>query len=101
PDAAEARDPHTAGPLPRIGSYSYALASELSLPEMEAAAIRDASAVHDLGKLSLPDEILMKPGKLTPEDWDLMRLHPAHGERLIGDAPKFALERVVARSHHE
>lgn len=100
-DAAEARDPHTAGHLRRIGSYSYALARELDLPEADALAIRDASAVHDLGKLSLPDEVLLRPGKLSVDDWDLMRMHPAHGERLIGDSPKFAMERVVARWHHE
>lgn len=100
-DAAEARDPHTAGHLRRIGRYTYALARELSLPESEAAAIAEASAVHDLGKLNLPDEILMKPGKLTEDDWELMRAHPQHGERLIGDSPKFELERMIARSHHE
>jgi diguanylate cyclase (GGDEF)-like protein len=100
-DAAEARDPHTAGHLRRIGRFSYALARELSLSEVEATAIAEASAVHDLGKLSLPDEILMKPGKLSEDDWALMRLHPQHGERLIGDSPRFAVERVIARSHHE
>ena len=100
-DAAEARDPHTAGHLRRIGRYSFELAMQLGLPAEDARAIADASAVHDLGKLSLPDDILMKPGKLTSDDWELMRAHPVHGERLIGDSPKFAVERTVARWHHE
>jgi len=100
-DAAEARDPHTGGHLRRIRHYSVELARTLGLPDEEARAIGDASAVHDLGKLSLPDAVLMKPGKLTPEDWDRMREHPRHGEQLIGDSPKFEMERAVARWHHE
>ncbi|HYM14370.1 MAG TPA: diguanylate cyclase [Dehalococcoidia bacterium] len=100
-DAAEARDPHTGGHLRRIQRYSVELARQLGLPDAEAQAIGAASAVHDLGKLSLPDAVLMKPGKLTPDDWDRMREHPRHGEQLIGDSPKFELERAVARWHHE
>lgn len=100
-DAAEARDPHTGGHLRRIRHYSVELARTLGLPEHEALAIGDASAVHDLGKLSLPDAVLMKPGKLTPDDWDRMREHPRFGEQLIGDSPKFEMERAVARWHHE
>jgi len=100
-DAAEARDPHTAGHLRRIRFYSVELARQLGLPEAEAQSIGAASTVHDLGKLSLPDEVLMKPGKLTPEDWDQIREHPGQGERLIGDSPKFETERAVARWHHE
>jgi len=100
-DAAEARDPHTGGHLRRIRYYCVDLARQLGLPDEEARAIGAASAVHDLGKLSLPDSVLMKPGRLTPEDWDRMREHPRHGEQLIGDSPKFELERAVARSHHE
>jgi diguanylate cyclase (GGDEF)-like protein len=100
-DAAEARDPHTGGHLRRILHYSVELALEVGLPEEEAQAIGAASAVHDLGKLSLPDAVLMNPGKLTAEDWDRMREHPQHGEQLIGSSPKFSLERAVARWHHE
>lgn len=100
-DAAEARDPHTGGHLRRIRHYSIALALELGLSESDAAAIGAASAIHDLGKLRLPDSILLKPGGLEPDDWDLMREHPLHGERLIGMSPKFALERAVSRWHHE
>jgi putative two-component system response regulator len=99
--AAEARDPHTGGHLRRIRHYSVALALEAGLDAGEAKAIGAASTIHDLGKLSLSDEVLLKPGKLTPGDWDQMREHPGHGERLIGDSPKFELERAVARWHHE
>jgi len=100
-DAAEARDPHTGGHLRRIRHYSVELALHIGLPEEEAQAIGLASTIHDLGKLSLSDEVLHKPGKLMPEDWDQMREHPEHGERLIGMSPKFATERAVARWHHE
>ena len=67
----------------------------------EAQAIGLASTIHDLGKLSLSDEVLHKAGKLTPEDWAQMRGHPQHGERLIGRSPKFDTERIVTRWHHE
>jgi diguanylate cyclase (GGDEF)-like protein len=100
-DAAEARDPHTGGHLRRIRHYSVALAGEMGLSEMEAEAIGAASAIHDLGKLSLPDEVLMRTGKLTDDDWERMRAHPVQGERLIGDSPMFEIERAVARWHHE
>jgi diguanylate cyclase (GGDEF)-like protein len=100
-DAAEARDPHTGGHLRRIRFYSVELAKELGLSDAEADAIGNASAIHDLGKLRLPDAVLMNPGKLSEDDWELIRLHPEQGERLIGDSPMFETERVVARSHHE
>jgi HD-GYP domain-containing protein (c-di-GMP phosphodiesterase class II) len=100
-DAAEARDPHTGGHLRRIRHYSVALAKQLGLPDEEAEAIGAASTIHDLGKLRLPDAVLMNPGKLTEDDWELIRLHPEQGERLIGDSPMFETERIVARWHHE
>jgi len=100
-DAAEARDPHTGGHLRRIWHYSVALSLELGLSDEEARAIGQASAVHDLGKLRLSDEVLMRPGKLSEMDWEQMRAHPLDGERLIGDSPQFAVERAVARWHHE
>lgn len=100
-DAAEARDPNTGGHLRRIRHYAYELALEMGCAEQEAAAIADASTVHDLGKLRLPDAVLMNPGRLTEDEWELVRLHPVHGARLIGDSPAFDVERAVARWHHE
>jgi HD-GYP domain-containing protein (c-di-GMP phosphodiesterase class II) len=100
-DAAEARDPHTGGHLRRIRAYSVELARELGLTDDEAVAIGNASTVHDLGKLRLPDSVLMNPGKLQEVDWALIRMHPVDGERLIGDSPMFEIERAVARWHHE
>ena len=100
-DAAEARDPNTGGHLRRVRSYSFALAIDVGMSDAEAGAIAAASTVHDLGKLGLPDEVLMNPGKLDPHDWQRMMQHPSDGERLIGESPMFALERCVARWHHE
>jgi diguanylate cyclase (GGDEF)-like protein len=100
-DAAEARDPHTGGHLRRIRGYSVELALELGLPPGDAERIGAASTIHDLGKLQLRDEVLLNPGKLSERDWVQMRQHPQHGERLIGDSPMFAIERAVARWHHE
>lgn len=100
-DAAEARDPNTGGHLRRIRHYAYALARELGCGEEESQAIAGASMVHDLGKLRLPDSVLMNPGRLTDDEWELVRLHPVHGARLIGDSPNFEVERAVVRWHHE
>ncbi|MBF6599349.1 MAG: diguanylate cyclase [Dehalococcoidia bacterium] len=99
--AAEARDPHTGGHLRRIERYTLALATELRLPPADAAALARASTVHDLGKLKLPDDVLLNPGQLDAQAWVRMMAHPADGERLIGDSPMFEMERCVARWHHE
>jgi diguanylate cyclase (GGDEF)-like protein len=100
-DAAEARDPHTGGHLRRIRTYSYELALELGLSKEDAERVGTASTIHDLGKLRLRDDVLLNPGKLNEREWEQMRQHPHHGERLIGDSPMFAIERTVARWHHE
>jgi diguanylate cyclase (GGDEF)-like protein len=100
-DVAEARDPHTRGHVRRIAAYTRALALELGIAPGEAAAMASAAMVHDLGKLRLPDEVLMNPGRLDAHDWRRVMRHPIDGERLIGDSPMFAFERAIARWHHE
>lgn len=57
--------------------------------------------LHDVGKLHIPDRILLKPGPLSDEEWAVMRQHPIYGEVILGDGPGFSTARRVARWHHE
>lgn len=60
-----------------------------------------SAMLHDVGKLRVPDRVLLKPGRLTEEEWGLIRQHPAWGEELLSGADGFALARAIVRSHHE
>src|SRR5260370_6590377 len=74
--ALDARDPYTAGHSVRVAAYSYAIAREIGLPEEQAETIRIAGQLHDIGKIGIPDVILQKSGKLTPDEFGLVKLHP-------------------------
>lgn len=99
--AAEARDPYTEDHLSRIRGYSEAIAAELGLPPNESAEIGLASLLHDIGKLRVPDSILTKPGNLTPEEWQVMRLHTVWGDELLAGHMWLEKARQIARWHHE
>ena len=98
---AEARDPLTGGHLHRLRAYTEAIARRLGRDESEVATLGYAAVVHDIGKLRIPDELVAKPGSLTEEEWDLIRLHPIYGEEVLGQNGAFEEARQVARSHHE
>ncbi len=89
----EARDPYTRGHCERLAEMSARLGEKLGLPEEDIKALRRAGIVHDIGKVVVPDAILLKPGPLSPEEIEIMRKHPVVGERIC--AP---LEDVSARS---
>ena len=97
----EARDTDAGAHLHSIQYFSRALARHLGLSEREAQELADASMMHDVGKAHVPDAILKKPGPLDPEEWRLMRRHPAWGEHLLIENDDFELARQVARWHHE
>ena len=99
--ASEARDADTGAHVRRIQSYSEAMAGELGLPESEAKRIGTSAILHDVGKISVPDAILKKPGPLTPEERRRMEDHTVAGEQILSDKPFFELARQIARSHHE
>ncbi|MDI6858109.1 MAG: PAS domain S-box protein [Dehalococcoidia bacterium] len=99
--AAEARDPYTEDHLSRIRGYSEAIADELGLPPDESAKIGLASLLHDIGKLRVPDSILTKPGDLTPEEWQVMKLHTVWGDELLAGHVWLEKARQIARWHHE
>jgi len=99
--ALETRDQETHGHSERVVSYSLRLGREYGLNREEMKALEFGSLLHDIGKIGVPDSILRKPGKLTDEEWVLMREHPMHGQQILrGIEFLQGAARVVAQ-HHE
>lgn len=99
--ASEAKDADTGAHVRRIQRYTQLLAAELGLAEADVRAVGVASVLHDVGKMHVPDDILKKPGPLTPAERAHMQEHTVMGERILSERPFFAAARRVARSHHE
>jgi len=99
--ASEVNDEDTGDHVLRVGEYCAIVAERLGLAEQWVRSIKLQATLHDVGKVHIPSYILKKPGKLTPEEWDIMRRHPEMGAKIIGDHPKFAIARQIALSHHE
>ena len=99
--ACEASDETTGKHVRRIQHYSEALALELGFPQKQAEQIGMSSILHDVGKIYIPEKILKKPAKLTPEEWVIMKTHTTLGEQLLVNKPSFQTAREIARSHHE
>ena len=99
--ALETRDLETHGHSERVVSYSMRLGREYGLDSQRTKSLEFGSLLHDIGKIGVPDLILRKPAKLTPEEWVLMREHPLHGQQILrGIAFLEGAARVVAQ-HHE
>lgn len=103
--AAEYNDNQTGLHVVRMSHYSRLLALAYSNDPGWAGLILHASPMHDIGKIGIPDQILLKPGHLTEEEWQVMRTHPQIGAEIIGehdaDAPLLSLAREIALHHHE
>jgi HD-GYP domain-containing protein (c-di-GMP phosphodiesterase class II) len=97
----EARDPYTAGHSMRVGAYAYAIARAMDVPAMEAENIRIAAQLHDIGKIGIPDAVLQKPGRLSAEEFGLVKLHPQIGRRILEKMGKFQDFLPVVELHHE
>jgi putative two-component system response regulator len=97
----EGKDPYTHGHCERLSDYSARLGEHLGLTGDEITALRRAGVVHDVGKIAVADAILLKPGKLTEEEWKLMREHPVVGERICAPLKSFRLVLPIIRHHHE
>lgn len=99
--AIEAKDQTTGDHLQRVRIYALELARELGLTEDETEALRAASVLHDIGKLAVPEHIIAKPGKLTPEEFDKMKIHPIVGAEIL-EQVDFPYPVVpIVRAHHE
>jgi putative two-component system response regulator len=101
--AAEYRDNETGMHVVRMSQSSGLLARAAGVPEALAALLVDAAPMHDVGKIGIPDRILLKPGKLDAEEWEIMKTHARIGAEIIGehDSDLLRLARVVALNHHE
>lgn len=101
--AAEFRDDETAQHTLRMSHYCRMIAENLGFAKEECELIRLASQLHDVGKIGIPDAILLKPGKLTTQEFALMKEHALFGFRILSDSKATLLQigAIIARSHHE
>ena len=97
----EGKDPYTEGHCERLSDYSSRLGRFLGLSPPEVVALRRGGIVHDIGKVAVPDSILLKPGPLTREEQEVMRQHTIVGQRICAPLKSFQLVLPVIRHHHE
>jgi putative two-component system response regulator len=97
----EARDRYTDGHCQRLARYATELGLFLNLAEQDILTLRRGGYFHDVGKIALPDSILLKAGPLTPEEFARVREHPVVGDRLCGDLRALHRVRPIVRHHHE
>ena len=97
----EGKDPYTHGHCERLADYSATLGEHLKLSKDQVTALRRAGVVHDIGKIAIPDSIILKPTSLSPEEWRLMREHPVVGERICAPLKSFRPVLPIIRHHHE
>jgi len=97
----EARDAYTQDHCARLASYATELGRELQLSDDDLLTLARGGYFHDIGKIALPDSILLKPGDLTPEEYERVKEHPVVGDRLCGDLRALHRVRPIVRHHHE
>lgn len=101
--AAEYKDTDTGEHIARMSQYSKLLALEFGMGEQQAELLRQAAPMHDVGKIGIPDAILLKPGRLTPDEFDHMKQHAAIGAQILANSssPLLQLAHKLAIEHHE
>ena len=101
--ASEFRDDRTGEHTQRVGELCERMARAMGLPKRQVELIRAAAPLHDIGKIGVPDHVLLKPGPLTPEEWVVMKRHTITGARMLARSvsPTLRLGERIALSHHE
>jgi len=97
----EARDPYTHGHCQRLADYATTLGARIGLSDEDLGALRRGGVLHDVGKVGIPDAVLLKPGRLTVEEFEQMKLHTVIGDRLCGELRSLRRIRPIVRHHHE
>ncbi len=101
--AAEFRDPETGGHIQRMAHYAWLIAVRLGLPVEQQQLILEAAPMHDVGKVGIPDHILLKPGRLEPDEFEIMKQHASKGHQILdgSSSPLLQMAATIALSHHE
>lgn len=99
--ALDARDPYTAGHSERVSAVSLAIGRVLSLGEAQLEVLRLGALLHDIGKIGISDHVLMKPGPLTPEEYEIIKQHPGVGARILRSVPFLEPHIPIVELHHE
>jgi putative two-component system response regulator len=99
--AGEFRDDDTGQHAQRVGEIAEHLARALSIPAAQVELLRNAAPLHDVGKIGIPDRILLKPGRLTAEERPIMEAHAAIGDRMLAPLELLGSVRPIVRHHHE
>ncbi|MBM9538320.1 PhnD/SsuA/transferrin family substrate-binding protein [Desulfobulbus alkaliphilus] len=100
-DMIDQRDTYTAGHTERVAHYSTLLADALGLTEPQINLLQKAATLHDIGKIATPDSILLKPGKLSALDYELIKLHASAGHTILANIPMYKELSEIIRHHHE
>jgi putative two-component system response regulator len=101
--AAEYRDPETGAHISRMAHYSELIAREMGLPQTDYELVLQAAPMHDIGKVGIADHILLKPGRLTPDEFDIMKQHASFGYEILRGSESRVLQAgaEIALAHHE
>lgn len=101
--AADSRDPETGAHISRMANYSKLIGANLGLSEAQQQMLLDAAPMHDIGKVGIPDHILLKPGKLSPEEFSIMKTHASLGYQILAGSQSEIVQTgaEIALSHHE
>jgi len=99
--AIDAKDPYTRGHSQRVTEYALWGGVSIPMSQGELGLLEYAGILHDIGKIGMPDSILRKPGRLTPQEWDMVRRHPVIGANIINDIPFLEQARKLVLHHHE
>jgi hypothetical protein len=97
----EAKDPYTGGHTERVGDFAMLLAREIGMDERDLMAVEVGAVIHDIGKIGVPDQILLKPGRLTDDEFTEMRRHPEISSYIVSELDLPPIVKHMVRSHHE
>jgi putative nucleotidyltransferase with HDIG domain len=97
----DARDPYTKRHSENVTRYSVAIAREMGFGSAQIETIRRSSLLHDIGKIGIRDDILLKPGKLSPEEFEQIKIHPLKSQEIVSSLPFLKEVALLVRHHHE